>query len=776
MSRRRPQPYGFVALVAALALALSACLISAAPATTTPVAAPPTQVTIVAGSTAMVTPQPGASATPTELGQAAPATEVPTNPPAIVAAGLVIYADALGSGWNDWSWDPITRNLAAGSPVHAGSAAIAVTYTGGWSGLKLAYPAEVNAAGYDTLRFWVHGGATGGQQVTVQLEGTGGSDDSRVITPTANTWTLVQIPLSTLGGKATIAAVVFFNNTPSAQPVYYLDDLSLENAGLPTPTQPPPSAGPALSVNAATVQHTISPLIYGLNFAEEALAEDIDLPINRWGGNGTTRYNWQLDMSNHASDWYFQNIPNDVVDEGALPNGSASDAFVAQNGRTGTQTLLTVPLIGWTPKGPRARACGFSIAAYGAQQGVAPDNADCGNGVLPGGADVTANQPTDTSEAITPAFVTAWMAHLSAEFGAGAVRYYNLDNEPMLWNSTHRDVHPAPVSYDEMRDRTYAYAAAIKAADPQAQTLGPVAWGWVAYFYSALDVAAGGDWWNTRPDRLAHGDVPYVPWYLQQLQAYEAAHGVRLVDYLDLHVYPQADGIFATGAGNAATQALRLRSTQALWNPDYVDESWIGEPVYLLPRMRQWVADDYPGTKLAITEYNWGALNHINGAVAQADVLGIFGREGLDLATLWDPPTATQPGAYAFRMYRNYDGEHQRFGSESLAATSTDEGQLAVYAARRPADGALTIMVINKSLTAALTSSLSLSGFTPGPAASVYRYSAANLNAIAHLADQPVTAAGFSATYTPQSITLFVLPSSTPLAPRAYLPLLLRLH
>jgi hypothetical protein len=63
-----------------------------------------------------------------------------------------------------------------------------------------------------------------------------------------------------------------------------------------------------------------------------------------------------------------------------------------------------------------------------------------------------------------------------------------------------------------------------------------------------------------------------------------------------------------------------------------VDESWIGEVVRLIPRMRAWVDAHYPGTKLAITEYNWGALNHINGALAQADVLGIFGRERPSLA------------------------------------------------------------------------------------------------------------------------------------------------
>ena len=93
--------------------------------------------------------------------------------------------------------------------------------------------------------------------------------------------------------------------------------------------------------------------------------------------------------------------------------------------------------------------------------------------------------------------------------------FYDLDNEPMLWNSTHRDVHPSPTSYDELRDKTWAYAAAIKAADPSAQTLGPVLWGWCAYLYSAVDGCSPGT------DYSSHGNVNFVPWYLQQMQAYE---------------------------------------------------------------------------------------------------------------------------------------------------------------------------------------------------------------------------------------------------------------
>ena len=83
---------------------------------------------------------------------------------------------------------------------------------------------------------------------------------------------------------------------------------------------------------------------------------------------------------------------------------------------------------------------------------------------------------------------------------------------------------------------------------PTAETLGPAEWGWSGYFWSALDAAPGGAWWNNPQDRLAHGNVPLVEWYLQQLQAYEQQHGTRLLDYLDLHYYPQASRCRAVAA------------------------------------------------------------------------------------------------------------------------------------------------------------------------------------------------------------------------------------
>ncbi len=342
----------------------------------------------------------------------------------------------------------------------------------------------------------------------------------------------------------------------------------------------------------------------------------------------------------------------------------------------------------------------------------------------------------------------------------------------MLWNSTHRDVHPDPTSYNELKTRTYQYASAIKAADPTAKILGPVLWGWSAYLNSALDQATG------NADRAAHANIPFTDWYLQQMRAYEQTNGMRIVDYLDLHYYPQANGVALAAAGDANTQALRLRSTRSLWDPAYADESWIAQTaegpfVRLIPRMRDWVNNNYPGTKIALTEYNWGALDDINGALAEVDALGIFGREALDLAALWNPPSSTQPGAFAFRMYRNYDGGGSMFGDVSVSATSTEQGSLAIYAAQHSSDAALTIIVINKT-TGALTAALGLAGLTPTPKARVYRYSAANLGAIVRQPDQPVTSGGFTATFPASSITLFVLASQTASTEQVYLPMAIR--
>jgi hypothetical protein len=537
------------------------------------------------------------------------------------------------------------------------------------------------------------------------------------------------------------------------------------------PTAAAAAAGPSLSVDVTADRQPISPYIYGMNFADEALAAELAMPVRRWGGNATTRYHYLYNTTNRASDWFFENIPSDHPNPEELPDGSDTDQFVEQDRRTGTESILTVPLVGWAPKS-RGFDCGFAVEKYGPQERV-DEWRPCGNGVLPDGTLITGNDPHDTSVEVGPEYIRDWLGHLNSKYGG--VKFYNLDNEPDIWHQTHRDVHPTGASAAELRDRTIAIAAAVKQADPSAATLGPVGWGWTSWDHSGLDQEVCGrtGCWADPPDRPARDGLPFTTWYLRQMSQYEQQHGQRLLDYFDMHFYPQASGVAFGNGNDPATNALRLRSTRSLWDPQYTDESWIDTQVRLVPRMKELVAAEYPGTKTAITEYNWGALDHVNGALAQADVLGIFGREGLDLATLWAPPSAEQPGAYAFRMFRNYDGAGGRFGETSVAATSADQDQLSVYGAERAADGALTVMVVNKS-GQDLTSSLTLRG-TLGHNAEVYRYGAADLTSIVRLPDVTPTPAptpgpcpcpsGLNYTFPADSITLFVAPRATTAPP-----------
>ena len=559
-------------------------------------------------------------------------------------------------------------------------------------------------------------------------------------------------------------------------------------------------SGPALSIDAAAGRHAISPDIYGINFywnvgssaspALAAAASAIRPTLRRWGGNNTSTYNWQLDVDNLDSDWYYEVLPDPTVDASKLPAGSSFNAYVDQARTTGGRILATVPILGWLPFA-RQRMCSFNQVKYPNQCKVDRYYPTCGDGIqytsacgtpsvndgkVPSSPAYVKNDPTDAYAQYDQTFQAQWVQYLISRYGKGSqggVAIWSLDNEPIWWDATHRDIHPNPYTYDEVLNLDTTYAAAIKQADPTALISGPVADNWASLFFSKKDIVAGwsssaGKYWSNPVDRNAHGGVPFLSWYLQQMQSYEKQHGTRLLDILDVHAYYEPAAL-DSGAQAAATDALRLDSTREFWDPTYVvsGDYWIvdpdnnGAPVapQLIPRLRQIVAQNYPGTRIAISEYNWSGLTTLNGALAQAELLGVFGREQLDMATLWGPPSPTDPGAFAFRIYRNYDGMGGAFGETGVQSVSTDPGSLSVFGALR-SDLNLTAIVINKTGND-LTSTLSLANFTPAAAAHVWRYSGANLEAIAAQPDIATTSGSLSTVFPADSITLLVIPPAT---------------
>jgi O-glycosyl hydrolase len=137
----------------------------------------------------------------------------------------------------------------------------------------------------------------------------------------------------------------------------------------------------------------------------------------------------------------------------------------------------------------------------------------------------------------------------------------------------------------------------------------------------------------------------------------------------------------------------------------YTETSWITQsstngPIYLIPRIQQKITQHYPNTRLSFSEWNYGGGGDISGTVASADVLGIFGSSGIDMAMMW-PMSSDESFTYAaFKAYRDYDGKGAQFGDTSIDATTTDVPKSSVYASLQSADASKVVIVaINKALS-----------------------------------------------------------------------------
>jgi len=524
------------------------------------------------------------------------------------------------------------------------------------------------------------------------------------------------------------------------------------------------NAAVSISVDANASRHPISPNIYGLAFASTQDLAVTNFTMNRSGGNGTSTYNWQLNASNHDNDWYFESI----LDPPETP-GYDGDTFITQTrtGNANAQPLLTIPMINYlaTLGANGAMKWSFSIAKYGAQTGSDPYQPDAGNGISAAtGNPITGNNPLDANTPNSVPIQQAWMQHLIQKWGlssSGGLKYYIMDNEPSLWSSTHRDIHPAAETYQELYNHYVSYAGAVRALDPKAMIVGPEEWGWWAQFLSGYDqqngIAASGSDYNT------HNRMYYYPWLLSQLNAYQQSTGKQLLNVLSVHYYPQE--LSNSDDDSTAGQLIRNQSTRVLWDPTYVDPSWLSEVginggiVNLIPTLKSWVSQYYPGLQTAITEYNWGDEANLNGATTQADVLGIFGREALDIATRWTVPLNPSPTYLASQIYRNYDGHLSTFGDTSVSATAPNPDVLSSFAALRSSDGALTVIVINKQ-QGSTPVTVSLANFGNTGIAQAYQIASATQQSITQLGNVAVLNDAISLTVPSQSITLFTIPAS----------------
>jgi hypothetical protein len=464
------------------------------------------------------------------------------------------------------------------------------------------------------------------------------------------------------------------------------------------------------SVNSTLGVHPISPYVYGANSSLIA-----NRTFDRSGGNRMTGYNWETNASNAGADWYHHNDYHLTGGQANQPPGAAVSGMIQSAGANGRGALITVPMAGYVSADANGTVDETQIAPSSRWKEIVAKKS-----MIYPGSPLSTNPNKTDNYVFTDEFVN-W-AETTKQ--AGQPVWYSLDNEPGLWGEalpvgwqsgvppnpccnpangtnpspqgrTHPTIHPYAPTFAEMRTKTIAHASAIKDVNPNTLVFGGVGYGWNEF--TSLQDAPGAVTSPSHPGGDQSGEMHYNEWLLQQVRNEEVVQGRKLMDVLDLHWYPEAYGGGVRITGSETTTAVvnaRVQAPRSLWDPSYGyhasnpalgENSWISQwstqgPIKLLPRVQRDIDDFNPGTKIAITEYNYGAGNHSSGGIAQADVLGILGREGVFAAAWWDVGNGSSYVNAAFNMYRNYDGTGGKFGDTSVQATTSNITNSAVYA------------------------------------------------------------------------------------------------
>jgi len=624
--------------------------------------------------------------------------------PGIAQANLPIYTDNLVNGFQNWSW--ATVNLGNYSPVHSGTYSISVTDGGNYQALVFARP-DFNTTPYASLSFWINGGSAGGQKLQVwgSLDGTNQVAYSLGTLP-ANTWQQITIPLSALAvaNKPNCSSFGIQGNAGgAAQPTFYVDDVQLVAAPVPTLVH--------LGVDAGQALHTVDARQFGLNTAtwDGSLGNSTTLPLLesigcmalRWpGGSSSDTYNW-------ASD----------------PTGNANFRYIATN--LGAQVFTTV---------------------------------NYGTG--------------------TPEEATAWVLSANKTNNCG-FKYWEIGNE--CYGTWETDSHAIPHDPYTYATNAAAYIQQMKAAYPNV----PIKVGIVvvpgedSYSNNATHFAV-----NSRTLTTHYGWTPIV---LSQLKTL----GIT-PDFLIYHFYWQytvSGWSFYSGSPDSDPLLLQVAG-----NPcPFTWTDWASAAADLRRQISDYIGSAGTNIELCVTENNSdaGAMGRestsLVNALYLADSTSQLMKTEFKSYVWWDLHNGAEtdgnfdPTIYGWRANGDYgvlSGSNTPYPTfyaekllqyfarpgDSVLNGTSDNLLLSAYAVHRT-NGVLTMLVINKNMTANLAAQIVLTNFVPWTNATIQSYGipqdqAAENNSEVSLQDiattnLPTASANFSYLFPPLSLTLF---------------------
>src|SRR5579863_82253 len=611
------------------------------------------------------------------------------------------------------------------APESAPATPTGLQATPGNAQVSLSWNASAGAASYEVKRSTTNGGPY----------------NTVLASPTATSYT----DTSVTNGTSYYYVVSALNSVgPSA------------NSAQASATPAAPVANVTITINPAQTK-PISPWIYGINAYSEVTGTPPGFTFDRAGASRWTAYNWETNASNGGRDYFYEN--DDNLSSSTVPD-EAVRSYIARDQAIGMATLMTVPLQGLVAADENGAVSLVNPPDMSRFKVLVDQKSTVSS------APFTINPPTSGANVFADESVWALDQKFPGMgiFGSNPAlpTFVCLDNEPELWNEIHLEVQgPNPITPGAFITKTITMTQALKKQFPDMVIFGPVHYGFLGMWYWQGEISptpSGANWFTDE--------------YLTALSSASATFGKPLVDVYDFHWYPEeydVNGLRSVDMTSStltdAQVQLIVQSPRNLWDPtftDYTNSSpWIYQrlghtPINILGRLQGKINAEFPGMKMAITEYQNGGYNHIAGTIAQADNLGVFGAQGLFAATFWAPVGTYSYALAGFRAFRDFDGAGGNFGDTSLQATSSNVQNVMVYASSDSnTPGRYVFVAINRSTGSQVTA---INGLGVSGTAKLYQVTAASAKGQStvepvSIGTMPVSGSSFTVTLPALSVT-----------------------
>lgn len=443
-----------------------------------------------------------------------------------------------------------------------------------------------------------------------------------------------------------------------------------------------------INVDMSAEGKEISPYIYGINqYGHQEDYKKVNPTAVRQGGNRMTAYNWETNASNAGSDWKYSSDNN--LSKSDRP-ADCAQVLSAEGQKYGFDyKLTTLQLAGYVSADMDGTVTEAEAAPSPRWNKVE----------FVKGAPFDETPDLEDGTVYMDEYVNYIISKLGDSQSETGIQGYSLDNEPALWSGTHSRIHPQKVTVAELAEKSATVAGAVKKLDPNAEIFGPALYGYTAFDHLADDDNSN-EWEDVKSANNYHW---YLDCYLDQMRKASEKEGVRLLDVLDIHYYSESARVGAED---------RVQSVRTLYEKGFVENSWIGQwcqvNVPILPTVQNSIDNYYPGTKLGITEYNFGGEDDPSGAIAQAEAIGCYADHGVYFASLWGGSGYIFSG---LSLYTNYDGKGGKFGDTLMPTTTEDVSKASAYASIDKDDASMVkVMVTNKDSALSENASIKLDG------------------------------------------------------------------